>query len=56
MTLLRGESWAAWDRDASKDGAAKAMPLAPSASSKGRLRKGTGVTDSPLLSGLYLLP
>lgn len=56
MTPLQGERRAAWHRDASRDGAAKAMPLGPSASSKGRLGKGTGIAESPLLSGLYLLP
>lgn len=33
--------------DASTDRAAKARPLGPSASSKGRLWKGTGSTESP---------
>lgn len=45
-----------WNGDASMGRAAKARPLGPSASSKGRLLKGTDITDSPSLNGLYLLP
>lgn len=45
-----------WDRDARSDGTTKAMPLGSSASRKDRLRKDTGIMESPLLGGLYLLP
>lgn len=55
MTLLQGENWAVWDWDASSDGAAKAMPQVPLPAAKAGSGRGQAL-DSPLLSGLYLLP
>lgn len=54
--LLRRESRVARNGDASTNRADKARPMGPSASSQSRLWKGTGIPESPSLSGLYLLP